>query len=58
MIEHYYKEALQRLITDYWSVWIQSEKEELPEWFYTVLNFMEVECHLLFNSVTGVWDEV
>ncbi len=52
-----HKEALQHLVTDYWTLWRQSEKEELPDWFYTVMDFMEVECRLRFNSVTGWWEE-
>lgn len=56
-MSHEHKEALQRLVTDYWSVWIRSEKEELPDWFYTVLDFMETEARLRFNVVSGVWEE-
>lgn len=56
-IRYEYKEALQQLVTDYWTVWIQSEREELPDWFYTVLDFMEVECQLRFDTVAGRWEE-
>ena len=57
MMKPEHKEALQHLITDYWTVWIQSDKQELPDWFYTVLDFMETEGRLRFNSVSGAWEE-
>ena len=56
-VSYEHKEALQHLVTAYWTVWVQSEKEALPDWFYTVLDFMEVECQVRLNSVTGVWEE-
>ena len=55
-MKHEHQEALQYLVTDYWMGWIQSAKEELPEWFYTVLDFMEV-VKVRFNVVTGRWEE-
>ena len=50
-----YKEALQHLVTGYWTI-AQSEKEELPDWFHIVADFMEVECQLRFNITTGTWE--
>ena len=54
-LEH--QEALQHLVTDYWTEWAHSERGELPDWFYTVLDFMETEGKVRFNVVTGRWEE-
>ena len=56
MIDPAYREALQQLVTDYWTVWAQSKQEELPAWFYVVLDFMEIEGQVRFNVVTGRWE--
>ena len=56
-IRYEHKEALQQLITDYWSIWVRSSQEELPGWFYLVLDFMEAECLLRFSVVSGMWEE-
>lgn len=56
-IEYEHREALQHLVTDYWTIWVHSEQEELPDWFYIVLDFMEVVCHQHFSVVTGFWEE-
>ena len=53
-IRYEYCQALQKLVTDYW--WL-TDQEALPDWFYTVLDFMETECRQRFNSVSGVWEE-
>ena len=58
IVSHKHKEALQQLITDYWSIWVRSSHEELPGWFYLVLDFMEVKCLLRFSVVSGMWEEM
>ena len=57
-VSYEHKEALQHLVTDYYAIWVRSSQEELPDWFYMVLDFMEVECLLHFSVVSGMWEEV
>ena len=56
-IDFEHRKALQQLVTEYWQGWVTSERKELPDWFYTVLDFMEVAGQVRFNVVTGRWEE-
>ena len=57
MVSYEHREALQKLVTSYWHDWSRSITDELPDWFYLVLDFMEVECHKRFSVVTGFWED-
>ena len=52
-IRYEHREALQQLVTAYWQA---SDKKDFPDWFYTVLDFMETECGRRMNTVTGAWE--
>ena len=56
-IRYEHRDALQSIVTAYWHQWIVSSETELPDWFYVVLDFIEVECNKRFNVVTGIWED-
>ena len=45
MIQYEYRNPLQQFEHVYWRRWSgAADGEELPAWFYTALDFVEVKC--------------
>ena len=49
-------EHLQQLVNAYWLEY--ATEEELPHWFYIMVNLVETRFHRRFNIITGFWKEV